>query len=97
MCIHILHGLYFYDFVPLLLLTSIMLSVSAEEEGGLPIKSDSRPSWALFAKVSENMETILFKEKFIDWPDAAKIIKVKGQDDDQEKVSSSDLKIHGHG
>ena len=63
-----------------------------ESQGGEPVKADTRPDWALFAKVSENMETILFKEKFIDWPDAAKIIKVKGQDDDQDKVGSDWLK-----
>ncbi|ESO96779.1 hypothetical protein LOTGIDRAFT_201948 [Lottia gigantea] len=53
--------------------------------GGVPIKSTTRPDWALFGKVHQGMETILFKEKFFDWPDSARIIKVKGQDADTEK------------
>jgi len=31
-------------------------------------KSDSRPKWSWFTKVSQNMESILFKDKFFDWP-----------------------------
>lgn len=50
------------------------------EEGGYPLKADSRPDWALLGKVNQNMETIAFKEKFIDWPDSARLIKVKGQE-----------------
>jgi len=30
-----------------------------------------RPSWALYCKISQNMEPILFKEKFLDWPHEA--------------------------
>ena len=36
----------------------------------------------MFAKVNQNMETALFKEKFVDWPDAARVIKVKGTSKD---------------
>jgi len=52
------------------------------------MKSETRPEWTLFGKVTQNMETVLFREKFIDWPDAAKVIKVKGQDDEQEVLST---------
>lgn len=55
-----------------------VLCAEEEEEGGYPLKADSRPTWALLGKVNQNMETIAFKEKFIDWPDSARLIKVKG-------------------
>ncbi|XP_044736426.1 serine-rich adhesin for platelets-like isoform X2 [Chrysoperla carnea] len=40
-------------------------------------KSTSRPSWALLAKITQNMEPVLFREKFLDWPDYSRVIKVK--------------------
>jgi len=43
------------------------------------VKDNQRPKWALFAKVNQNMETSLFKDKFIDWPDSASVIRVKSQ------------------
>jgi supervillin len=55
------------------------------ENGGLPLKCAERPAWCMFAKVNDNMETILFKEKFIDWPDSSRLIKVKDNDDDKKE------------
>ncbi|KAH3747622.1 hypothetical protein DPMN_182050 [Dreissena polymorpha] len=66
-----------------------------ENEGGLPKKSDTRPDWALFGKVNQNMETILFREKFADWPDTSRLIKVKSQEEiNAAKFDLADLKAY---
>ncbi|XP_044598078.1 supervillin-like isoform X3 [Cotesia glomerata] len=42
------------------------------------VKKDvKRPEWCLIAKLTQHTETILFREKFLDWPNATGIIKVK--------------------
>ena len=46
----------------------------------------SRPEWALFGRVSEGSETILFREKFSDWPEPGRIIKMKGHESSGELV-----------
>ena len=47
------------------------------------VKADERPDWAMFSKITQHRETILFREKFLDWPDYSKIIKVKIEDGDK--------------
>lgn len=48
--------------------------------------SNSRPEWAILSKVTQHMETILFKEKFLDWPDYSRVIKVKTPENKSNSV-----------
>lgn len=58
----------------------------------VPHKGNDRPDWALFAKITQHRETILFKEKFLDWPDFSKVIKVKGDQNDKIVDPSYNIK-----
>jgi len=43
--------------------------------GDIDIKK--RPDWAILGKLSQHMETALFREKFLDWPEFSRVIRVK--------------------
>lgn len=51
-------------------------------------QSSSRPEWALISKITQHGETILFREKFLDWPDFSLVIKVKN-DENEKNVDTS--------
>ncbi|KAF3420188.1 hypothetical protein E2986_05710 [Frieseomelitta varia] len=36
-----------------------------------------RPKWCLLAKLTQHVETILFREKFLDWPNVSGIIRIR--------------------
>jgi supervillin len=60
-----------YDYTKCVLtpLKSQYSQVTEEELDSKYIKSiEGRPSWAILGRVSQNVETILFKGKFPDWP-----------------------------
>lgn len=58
----------------------------------LPLKGDKRPSWAMFAKITQHRETVLFKEKFLDWPDFSRVIRVRGEDGIKRGKGSIEIK-----
>lgn len=54
-------------------------------------KDSQRPEWAMITKVTQHMETILFKDKFLDWPDFSRVIKVK-EEEDSMKGGATEIK-----
>lgn len=43
-----------------------------------------RPKWCLLAKLTQHVETILFREKFLDWPNVSGIIRVRSSKNKEE-------------
>ncbi|KAL4711465.1 hypothetical protein ACJJTC_005589 [Scirpophaga incertulas] len=58
----------------------------SKEANGIVKTSKSRPEWAILSKVTQHMETILFKEKFLDWPDYTRVIKVKSPENKSNSI-----------
>ncbi|XP_048465346.1 supervillin a isoform X3 [Rhincodon typus] len=58
----------------------------------IPRKGQGRPDWAIFGRLTEHNETILFKEKFLDWLDSKKPSPKTGVEEEQKQEYGNDLK-----
>ncbi|XP_035298673.1 supervillin isoform X5 [Cricetulus griseus] len=59
----------------------------------IPRKGQGRPDWAIFGRVTEHNETILFKEKFLDWTELKRPTeKNSGEAVQQKDYSRADIK-----
>ncbi|XP_036044181.1 supervillin isoform X3 [Onychomys torridus] len=59
----------------------------------IPRKGQGRPDWAIFGRVTEHNETILFKEKFLDWTELKRPTeKNSGEIVQQKDDPRSDIK-----
>ncbi|XP_019363760.1 PREDICTED: supervillin isoform X6 [Gavialis gangeticus] len=54
----------------------------------IPRKGQGRPDWAVFGRLTEHNETILFKEKFLDWTELKKPSERNSSESLQQKEES---------
>lgn len=63
----------------------VFLHACVLDKNTVYVKSGTkRPEWTLFAKITQHMETVLFREKFVDWPDYSRVIRVGKKNNDKE-------------
>lgn len=57
-----------------------------------PKFAKSRPKWCLLAKLTQHVETILFREKFLDWPNVT-TVKTRGRNDNARQIDGA-ITVH---
>ncbi|XP_070526196.1 supervillin isoform X2 [Cardiocondyla obscurior] len=68
---------------------------NSDLDANLPAKfAKSRPKWCLFAKLTQHVETILFREKFLDWPNLTNAGKMRGQNDNDVRQTDGAITVH---
>ncbi|XP_043823188.1 supervillin isoform X16 [Dromiciops gliroides] len=61
----------------------------------IPRKGQGRPDWAIFGRLTEHNETILFKEKFLDWTEMKKPCEKNSSElTPQKEDSRSEVKAY---
>ncbi|XP_031346658.1 supervillin isoform X1 [Photinus pyralis] len=70
---------------------SVSLILGARDCKTEALSATFRPKWTLFAKLTQHRETVLFKEKFVDWPDYSRVIRVKQDGDDKQIEAKFDF------
>ncbi|KAK7873808.1 hypothetical protein R5R35_005791 [Gryllus longicercus] len=73
--------------------SSSLGSRSVENDDTVLASGSNRPNWSLLARVTQHMETILFREKFLDWPDFSRVIRTKGSEENEKQLLYCILKF----
>jgi len=47
---------------------------------------NTRPSWTILGRINSCMETIIFREKFLDWPDKTRVIGKRTGDKEKDDI-----------
>ena len=48
--------------------------------------ASSRPSWTVLGRINSCMETIIFREKFLDWPDKSRVIGKRAGEKEKDDI-----------
>ena len=50
------------------------------------VREETRPAWTVLGRINSCMETILFGEKFLDWPDKTRVIGTRTGDGEKDDI-----------